>query len=380
MFMWCAGQFQFMCQGFLAYELTGSAKIIGIISIGYGVPLIILGLFGGTLADRMEKKRLIQVFQGGEALISLVLAVSVISGTITWHHLLFASILHGGLFAFMLPARQALIPQLVAPTEVTNAISLNSAGQSFIGLTGPAIAGTLYTFFGVEFVFISMFVLQTTAMLLTNKVPKLQTGQLKPQQSVLNDIKIGLTVVIGNQRVLVLVGMVLLSTLLLLPMIQLLPVFVVEVYQKEADSLGVLTAVMGFGSLVGSLIVASIGPWKRGLMLILTSFISGFSVIALVMFPSFLIGIPIMLFNGFGGAPQRALKESLAMDSVQDMYRGRVISLMMISYGLAPVGVLSLGLITELYGIRFTFSVIGIVLIIVTTIISISLPSLRKAN
>lgn len=380
MFMWCAGQFQFMCQGYLAYELTGSAKIIGLISVGYGLPLIILGLFGGTLADRMEKKRLIQLFQGGEAIISLMLAIAVITGTITWYHLLFASILHGGLFAFMLPARQALIPLLVAPKEITNAISLNSAGQSLIGLTGPALAGTLYTFLGVEFVFISMFILQTIAMLLTNKVPKLQTVQPKPEQSLLNDIKIGLIVVIENQRVLILVAMVLLSTLLLLPMIQLLPIFVVDVYQKEADSLGILTAVMGLGSLIGSLIVASIGQWKRGLILLCTSFIAGLSVIALVIFPNFLIGIPIMLFKGFGGSPQRALKESLAMETVPDKYRGRVISLMMISYGLAPIGVLSLGFMTDIYGIRFTFTVIGIILTIATAIISISQPSLRKAN
>ena len=90
----------------------------------------------------MQRKRLIQVFQGAEALIALALAIAVITDTIIWQHILVASTIHGALFAFMLPARQAIIPELVDRSEITNAIGLNSAGtEHAIMLTAPAVSG-----------------------------------------------------------------------------------------------------------------------------------------------------------------------------------------------------------------------------------------------
>ena len=380
MFMWCAGQFQSLGQGYLAYELTGSAGLLGVISIGYGLPMIALALFGGAIADRMQRKRLIQLFQCAEALIALALAISVITETVTWYHILVASTIHGALFAFMLPARQAIIPELVDRSEITNAIGLNSAGQSTIMLTAPAVSGALYEFFGPAAVFMGMFVLQTAAVVLTGLVPSTRRTPSRSGRDVLLDVKEGLVVIGQNRVVMVLLSMAVVSTLVMMPFTQLLPVFVVKIYSREAGSLGVLSAIMGIGSLPGSLFVAYIGSQRRGVMLLVTSFMSGVTLLLMASFPYYVAGAVAMLFMGLGASPQRALKESLAMDAVDDRYRGRVMSVLMLSIGLVPLGVLPLGLAADNLGARATLVIMGGTVTAMTLIVLFTQRALREAQ
>ncbi len=380
MFMWCAGQFQSLGQGYLAYDLTGSAGLLGVISIGYGVPMVALALFGGAIADRMQRKRLIQLFQGAEALIALALAVSVITETVTWYHILVASTIHGTLFAFMLPARQAIIPELVDRSEITNAIGLNSAGQSTIMLTAPAVSGALYELFGPAAVFLGMFVLQTAAVILTGMVPSTRRAPSRPGRAVLMDVREGLVVIGRNRVVMVLLSMALVSTLVMLPFTQLLPVFVVEIYNREAGSLGLMSAIMGIGSLPGSLFVAHVGSRRRGVMLLGTSLMSGVTLLLMSAFPYYAAGAAIMLFMGLGASPQRALKESLAMDAVDDRYRGRVMSVLMLSIGLVPLGVLPLGLAADNLGARATLVIMGGIITAMTLVVLMTQRALREAQ
>ena len=380
MFMWCAGQFQSLAQGYLAYDLTGSAGLLGVISIGYGAPMLALALFGGAIADRMERKRLIQLFQGAEAILALALAISVITETVTWYHILAASTIHGALFSFMLPARQAIIPELVDRSEVTNAIALNSAGQSAIVLTAPAVSGTLYAAFGPEAVFLGMFGLQMSAVALTGMVPTTGRAPARSEKDVLQDVREGLRVIKGNRVVLVLLAMAFTSTIVVMPFLQLLPVFVVEVYRREADALGFLSAIMGVGSLAGSLFVASIGSRQRGILLLGASFMSGATLLLMAWFPYYLAGAAIMLFMGLGASPQRALKESLAMDAVDDRYRGRVMSVLMMSIGLVPLGVLPLGLVADAFGARTALAIMGSVMAAMTIAVLLTQRVIREAQ
>ena len=380
MFMWCAGQFQGLGQGYLAYELAGSAGLLGVISIGAGVPMFALALFGGAIADRMQRKRLIQLFQGAEALIALALAISVITETVTWYHILVASTIHGALFAFMLPARQAIIPELVDRSEITNAIGLNSAGTSAIMLTAPALSGGLYELFGPAAVFLGMFVLQTTAVVLTGMVRSTRRTAARPARDVLIEVKEGLVVIGQNRLVMVLLSMALVSTLVMLPFTQLLPVFVVEIYSREAGSLGLLSAIMGIGSLPGSLFVAHVGSRRRGVLLLATSFMSGATLLLMAAFPYFAAGAAIMLLMGVGASPQRALKESLAMDAVDDRYRGRVMSVLMLSIALSFLGVLPLGLTADHLGARATLVIMGGTVTAMTLIVLFTQRALREAQ
>ena len=380
MFMWCAGSFQALAQSYLAYELTGSAGVLGVISLGYGVPMLALALFGGAAADRMDRKRLVQLFQAVEGAIALALAISVITDTITWYHILVASAIHGGLFSFMLPARQAIIPQLVDRSQITNAMALNIGGMSLIALVGPAIAGYLYASFGPEAVFLAMFGLFFTATVITGLVPSTGGGLSKSTASLLDDIKIGLGQVRRSRIVTVLLLMTLASTLCAVPLRLLLPVFVVEIYQREAGAMGLLAGIVGGGSLVGSLLIAGLGDTRRGLLLIAASFMVGTALLLLTAFPFYLAAMAIMLLNGIGSAPERILTESLAMDIVGDKYRGRVTSVLLMAMSLVPLGVLPLGIVADQFGARFALGIMAGLMLATSSLVLATQKGLREAR
>lgn len=380
MFMWCAGSFQGVVQGYLAYDLTGSAGLLGVISLGYGVPLFGLALFGGAVADRVERKRLIQLFQIAEAVIALLLAVSVMTETITWYHILVASIIHGALFAFMLPARQAIIPRLVDRSQITNAMALNNAGMGATTLSAPAIAGFLYASFGAETVFLAMFGFQVVAAILISLVPSTAGGSASLKSALLRDIWDGLRHIRGNRMVMVLLLLALASTLMAMPLQLLLPVFVVEIYQKEADAMGLLVAVAGAGSLGGALFVARLGNWRRGPLLIAASFLIGMALLVMSAIPHYLAAAAMMLLFGMGGAPKRTLIDSLAIDSVEDEYRGRVMSVLMMTIGMVPLGVLPLGLAADLWGARSALAIMAGGTLAVTSLVTVTQKRLREAQ
>jgi uncharacterized membrane protein YiaA len=194
------------------------------------------------------------------------------------------------------------------------------------------------------------------------------------------DVKEGLVVIGQNRVVMVLLSMALVSSLVTLPFTQLLPVFVVEIYDREAGSLGMLSAIMGIGSLPGSLFVAYIGSQRRGLLLLATSFMSGATLLLLASFPYYVAGAAVMLFMGLGASPQRALKESLAMDAVDDRYRGRVISVLMLSIALSFLGVLPLGLAADNLGARATLVIMGGTITAMTLIVLVTQRALREAQ
>ncbi len=144
MVMMGAMQMQMMARGYLVYDLTNqNAAILGLVNAATALPILVLALFGGALADRIERKRIVQVGQGGAAILAVFIAITISVGSVTWYHLLGASIVHGSLMALLMPARQAMIPQLVGKEKLGNAMALNAAGMSLTTLMAPALAGGL---------------------------------------------------------------------------------------------------------------------------------------------------------------------------------------------------------------------------------------------
>ena len=142
MVMMGAMQMQMMARGYLVYDLTNqNAAVLGLVNAATALPILVLALFGGALADRIERKRIVQLGQGGAAILAVFIAISISVGSITWYHLLGASIVHGSLMALLMPARQAMIPQLVGKEKLGNAMALNAAGMSLTTLMAPALAG-----------------------------------------------------------------------------------------------------------------------------------------------------------------------------------------------------------------------------------------------
>jgi MFS family permease len=372
-------QMQMLARGYLVYDITGSASLLGFVSAGMAIPMLFLAPFGGVIADRVERKRLIQGGQFIVAIFALIIGTAIFTGRIEWYHLLIVSILQGTVWTFMMPARQAIIPQIVGPERIGNAMALNAAGMSAMTLIAPAIAGGLYALAGPANVYFIISGLSLLSVAVTTLVPKPERGAAPSQKrNMFADIGAGLVYIKGNSMVLVLLVMGLATTLLASPFRMLLPVFVVDIYHRGPDSMGLLVAIMGGGSLVGSLAIAALGDWRRGMLLIIGSFISGAALLLIAAFPLYYAGAIIMVLVGLGDAGRRTINMGLIMEVVEDQYRGRVMSVFMMNFGLMPLGVLPAGMIADLLGGQMAIGLLGVLLILVTLIVLLTQKGLRS--
>ena len=141
-------QMEMVAIGYLVYDITSSPFLLGLVEAGFAIPTLALALLGGALADRLNRKRVIQASQLVAVIVGIFLAVSILTEAVTWVHLMIAALVEGSLFAFMMPARQSIVPLMVRREQFTNAMALNSAAFSSMTLAAPGVAGGLYVLIG----------------------------------------------------------------------------------------------------------------------------------------------------------------------------------------------------------------------------------------
>jgi MFS family permease len=371
MLIYAAMQMQTVARGYLAYDITSSPLLLGIVNVGFSIPMLILALFGGAVADRFRRKRVIQVTQGLIAVSGLFIAVSVSSGIISWLHLLAVSFLHGAVFAFMVPSRTAMIPGLVGKELVTNALALNSMAISTMTFIGPAIAGVLYGWIGPAGVYYVISALAAVAVLCTGAVRKPEHRSGSGSRGMLKDIGSGFSYIKNEPVILALLILGLSLAVFGLPIIQLLPVFIVEVYKRGPEALGLLVSAAGLGALAGSFGIASMEKKKRGIILLCGGLLSGLALFSMAAVPVYLVAAAALTFLGVGNGIRRALNLALIMELSDPAYRGRVSSIYVMNFGLMPLGVLPAGAVAEYFGPRAAAAYLGIVLSSIVLIIFI---------
>ena len=373
-------QMQMLARGYFVYEITGSAKLLGVVSAGGALPVLVLSLVGGVFADRLPRKRVIQVGQATTVFVTFTVAAMILTDNITWVYLLIAAMIQGCTWAFMMPARQAFIPQLVGRDNVGNAIALSAAGMSVTTLVAPAIGGVLYAAVGPEGVYFVISGMMVAALAITSTVTELGETQKKGKSAVLGDIKEGIIYMMNDRLILTLLGLSMAFVLLAMPINFLMPVLVVDIYNKESQAFGLLMSMMGVGSLIGSLAVASLGHWRRGMIVIGGGFLTGISLLLIAGLPYYFAGVVIMIVMGLGNAANRAVNQGLVMEHIKDEYRGRVMSVYMMSFGLMPLGVLPMGIGADLLGPRPVIAMMAIAMLLVTAGVLVTQKNLRSIH
>lgn len=379
-FLMMGMQVQMIVRGYLTYEITSSPFILGLVNAGFAIPMLSLALFGGAVADRMERKRVIQIGQCMAVVLALFVGISIVTNTVTWVHLLFVSMVQGAQFSFLMPARQALVPQLVGRENLTNAMSLDAAAMSTTTLIAPAVGGVLYNVIGPEGVYFLVAGLGVVAVAFTSMVSARGGSANRPSVPMASDIMQGLRYVVNSPVVLILLVMGLATALLAMPFRFLMPVFVVDVYDRGPESLGLLVTIMGVGSLAGALFIAGRGRKRRGLLLLAGSFVSAIALMLVAAIPMYYAAAGLMIMLGLGDAGRRTLNQALIMEEVDDQYRGRVMSVFMMNFGLMPLGVLPAGALAERFGGQFAVMVLGVLLFLTTMAILVTQRRLRTLN
>ena len=370
-------QMQMMARGYLVYDLTNRPLLLGLVNASSALPILTLSLFGGAIADRVNRKRIVQAVQVMSMLVALVIGISIYTGAISWVHLLIASVFQGAMWSFMMPARQAMIPEIVGPEHVTNGLALNAAGMSAMTLMAPVMAGTVYGAFGPDRVYFLIAALNLLAIILTSWVKYTAAKRRSSGAAMLDDIRDGLSYIGGRPLVLLLLVIGLAITMLAMPFRFLVPVYVVEVYDRGPEAMGLLVSMMGVGTLAGALAIVSLGKWRRGMLLIMGTFMSGVGLVLVAAFPYYLAAVGIMVLIGLGDSARRSLNQTLIIEVVDDQYRGRVMSVFMMNFGVMPLGVLPAGLLMERLGEEATIAILGAGVLVVATVVLATQKRLR---
>ena len=376
---------QMIARSYLIYEITGSAAILGVLSICNALPILLFSVFGGVIADRIHKKYVLAIGLAGSAVISLAVALLLTAGYISidnegsWWILAVSAVLQGCIMGLMIPSRQAIIPEIVDEEEIMNAVSLDSTGMNILRLASPALAGFLVDLFGygsVYFVMTGMYIFGTVCIILLPLTGKLSGNATK----VLQDIKEGFSYIRRESTIMLLLIFTLFIVVLSMPYMTLLPVFAEDVLHVGASGMGILVSVSGLGAMISSLTLASLPNKKRGIMLLISGLVLGLALTAFSFSKAWILSLIIIVFVGIGQAGRMALGNTLIQYYVDPNYRGRVMSIYVMNFGLTSFGGASAGLLTDALGPEIGLGAFSIALVVVSIVALIFLRRIRQLD
>ncbi len=383
--MWGAMNMQMLARSLLIYRLTGSKAMLGLLSLADALPMLLLSLFGGVIADRVQKKHVLQVGQAASAVVSLSVAVALTTGYLSpqhpgsWWVLMANSVLQGAIMALMMPARQAIIPEIVSEGQVMNAMALNTLGMNTLMFVARALAGFLIDAFGFESVFYMMTGLYLVSVLFTGFIPVTSTISLRGGGA-LADIKEGLKYIWGKTTILLILAFSLVVTLLSMPIQFMMPIFTDDILKVGATGMGVLMGVMGGGAMIGSLALASLPNKRRGAILLVSGFILGVALAGFSFSRSWPLSLGLMVFVGLGQSGRLTLGTTLLQSHTDGEYLGRVMSLNMMQIGLSSLGTFFAALLAESIGAQWAIGGFAMVLVLLSIVTMVFVPGVRKLD
>ena len=370
---------QSVAQAWLAYRLTGSAALLGVVAFSGQIPAFLFASWGGVVADRWPRRRILLATQVASMLLAGTLAGLTLSNRIEVPHLLVIAALLGVVNAFDIPARQAFVVEMVGREDLINAIALNSSIFNGARVVGPALAGVLVARFGEGWCFLlnATSYLAVLASLLAIDVP--EAAGARPTGSTLSRIVEGFRYAAAARPVRALLLLLGVVSLTAMPFSVLMPIFADRILGGGAASLGLLMGASGVGALAGALVLASRrGIAGLGRFVALSA--AGFGV-CLVLFSlsrRLWLSVALQVPVGFFMISQMASSNTLIQSLVPDRVRGRVMALYtMMFMGMAPFGALLAGAAAERWGAPATLAAGGATALAGALALASRIPRLR---
>ncbi|MCY3646240.1 MAG: MFS transporter [Chloroflexi bacterium] len=371
----------FLVRSVLAFRLTDSEFALGLVAFVVGVPMVVVAPLGGALADRLDRRKLILFVQTAAIVDEALVFVLLITDQLAFVHLLVLTGALGLLFPFMMPARQAIIANVVGRRGLGNAMALQMGGMNFTRIVGPVAAGALIPLVGMASTYAVALVLYGVGLAAMFRVRPSFPDEVEQKGSVFGDIVDGFRYVWQHPPVRVLLIFGLVPTLLAMPFQTLLVVFALEVWDVGEWGLGVLNAVAGIGGLVGSVYVAWNAESHQRLRRMMASiFAFGSTLLLFSVSPWFLLALPFIFFADVFVTMFMVLNNTAIQMLIPDFVRGRVMSLLMMSFGLTPLGTLPMTWFAEHYGAPAAVALASVLMLVLAVIFFVFSPALRRID
>ena len=373
-------QMQMLARGWLVVDkLDGSALDLGIVTSSSGAPLLLLSLFGGVISDRFPKRNLLVVTQSCNGIIALLVAVLIVTDLVQIWHMIVAAVLTGTVFAFNMPGRQSLIPELVSKDKLSNAVALNSAGMNLNRIIAPAAAGVLVAVIGlsgVYFLVVGCYAFAAFTMLMIR--PSSSSTPTRTT-SILQDLKAGLMYARSDSKISSLLLLALVPLLFAHPYQALLPVFAKNILGVGSDGLGFLMGAIGVGAVTGTLVLASLSSSRnRGLLMVSLLVVFGLALVLFSQSSNLYLSLGALFLVGIGSMGYNALNHTLLLTTSTPEMRGRVTSIYMTSFGIMPLGVFPMTAAADAIGPPSALTIGGAGLILITLLLALWRPQIRS--
>lgn len=371
---------QMSAQGFLVFELTKSTAYLGYVGFAAGLPSLLLMLYGGVIADRVARRKLLLLTQSAMMLLAFTLAALTFTGLVQPWHIVLLALLLGTANAFDAPAAQAFVFELVEREDVSNAIALNATLMNMATVVGPTVAGLTYAAFGAAWCFMLngvSFLGVITALLLMRLAPRALASRTR---SALEQVREGLRYTFTQPLLVSLLAAPAVGIVFVATYATLLPAWSVEVLGGNATTNGLLQSARGAGSLVAALMLAAVGHQGRG---------GRWLTIGMVAYPLLVLvfagvrTLPLAIIAlvgvGWGGIVLFTSANTLIQAQVPDAFRGRVMSIytMLMFVGM-PLGALWAGSVAQVIGAPMTLVLSAGIALLCALVFWLRVPALRR--
>jgi MFS family permease len=352
-------------QGWLALELTNSAFMVGLVSAAGSFPVLLLSLYGGVVADRRSKLRIVIICQALLLVEAAALWWFTWTGRVNIGWLLALTTLGGVISAFEIPARQSMIAELVSRDDLVDAIALNSGGFNLARIVGPSIAAIVLAKYGLAWCFginaVSYFaVLSSLARI---KLPPWTPVQYLVSPA--EQLKQGLRYIRSSRAVSGLMGVIAVYSIFGFQYLTMMPVVARDVLHTGASGYGLLLTFVGIGALTGALSLAGLGlRIRRGRLFNATAYaFAGLTILFSLMRTVHLAAL-VLLFLGLTMLINGALANGILQSVVPDELRGRVMATYVFVYvGFTPIGSFIAGAMARFVGVQWAIFTGGVVML-----------------
>ncbi len=373
---------QMIVRSYIAFDITNrNAFALGLINLAVAVPMLVVSPFGGVVADRVEKRRLIMIGQAVLLLNELAVLTLLMTERLEFWHLFAVVFVMGCTFPFIMPARQAIVVTIVGRRGLGNAMALQMGAMNAARVVAPALAGFLIWIVGVKATYLVAVVVYGFALAAMSRIDRSPAPIRETKTSVYHDILEGFRYVAGYPPVRVLMVLGILPMLLAMPFQALLVVFAVDVWDVGSRGLGVLQAAAGLGGMAGAFFLAWRAEPKRKLRMMMASLLGfGGSLFLFALSPWFALGLFMVLIADVFASVFQTLNNTIIQTVIPDAVRGRVMSVMMMTFGLTPLGTVPISAMAQKWGAPFAVGIAAVVMVVLSAIVFLLSRSFRDID
>ncbi|MBW0089547.1 MFS transporter [Pseudonocardia sp. KRD-184] len=366
---------QRVAQDWLVLDLSGgSATALGIAAALQFGPTLVLSLWGGVLADRVDKRRALIALQAAMGLCALVLGTAVVTGVVALWHVYLLCLLLGCFSALDVPVRQSFVPELVGDAQLGNAVALNSLTFNLARIVGPSLAGVLIAVTGTGWVFLINAVSFAAVITGLALMDPARLHRVTPVPRAPGQLRAGLRYVRGRPDLVAVLALVFLVSTFGINFYLTLALLARSVFGLGADAYGLLTSLLAVGSVAGAVLAAR--RVRRPRLRLVTGSALAFGVLVVLagLMPTFLLTGIVMVPLGFAALMFTTAANSAVQLSVEPAMRGRVMGLYILLFlGGTPVGAPLLGMLAESWGGRSPLVLGGVVTVVSVLVVTVVL-------